>query len=141
MISINDTEGRITKRMRWIARIWSIPIIVTTLLLLIGYGWNLITIGQADPYAVPGTPFIEALPPILLMMGVLGLALAWRWEASGGTITLVFFVAAIIVLLVQRPATHDFYSAVIPYLIASIVAVPGILFLVCWWRSRSVQAG
>ena len=139
MTKVNDTGDRITKWIRWIARIWSAPIIVYSLMMLTGYAWNWMTIGKADPYAVEGYPLIEALPPILMFVSVLGLGIAWRWERLGGAITLVFHIATLLVLLIQRPITHDFYRSVIPYLISLVVVIPGILFLMCWWRSRKMR--
>jgi hypothetical protein len=115
--------------------------------MLTGYAWNWVTIGKADPYTVEGYPLVEALPPILMFLSVLGLGIlmflsvlglgiAWRWERLGGAITLVFQFAALLLLLIQRPITHDFYRSAIPYLMSTVIAIPGILFLVCWWRSR-----
>jgi hypothetical protein len=140
MTSVSDTGDRATKWIRWIARIWSSPIIVYALMMLAGYAWNLATIGVADPYAVEGVPPIEALPPILMFLSILGLGIAWRWEGLGGAITLVFIFAVLLLLLIQRPFTQDFHRWAIPYLMSMVIAIPGILFLVCWWRSRRVPA-
>ena len=136
MATINDTDDRKTKLIRRIARIWSVPIILYSLMMLTGYAWNWLTIGKADPYAVEGYPFVEALPPILMFLGVLGLAIAWRWERLGGVINLVFLLGVIVLLLITRPLTDDFSRFVIPYLMTIVIAIPGILFLVCWRRSR-----
>ena len=136
MAKVNDAGNRTIKRVRLFARIWSSPIIVYSLMMLAGYAWNWVTIGMADPYAVEGYPLTEALPPILMFVSVLGLCVAWRWERLGGTITLVFQVATLLLLLNQRLITHDFCWSVIPYLMSIVIAIPGILFLVCWWRSR-----
>ena len=140
MTNVSDTDDRTTKRIRLIARIWSAPIIVYSLMMFTGYFWNWVTIGTADPYAVEGYPFVEALPPILLFLGVLGLAIAWRWERLGGAINLVFLLAVIVLLLITRPLTDDFSRSVIPYLMTIVTAIPGILFLVYWRRSRKMPA-
>ncbi|MGB2897035.1 MAG: hypothetical protein WBB65_12815 [Anaerolineales bacterium] len=136
MANISDTGDRSTKWIRWIARIWSSPIIIYSLIMLAGYAWNMVTIGKADPYAVEGYPLVEAIPPILMFLSVLGLGIAWRWERLGGTISLVFLLATFLLLLIQRPITQDFNRSAIPYLMSAVIAIPGILFLVCWWRSR-----
>ena len=136
MAKISDTGDRGTKLIRRIARIWSAPIIVYSLMMLTGYAWNWLTTGKADPYAVEGYPFVEALPPIFMFLGVLGLAIAWRWERLGGVINLVFQSAVILALLITRPLTDDFSRFVIPYLMTIVIAIPGILFLVYWRRSR-----
>ena len=136
MMKDNDSRNRVTQWMRRIARIWGFPIIVYALLMFIGYVWNWVTIGVADPYAVEGYPPIEALPPILMFLSVLGLGIAWRWERLGGTITIVFQLAALSVLLIHTPITRDFPRSAVPYLMSLIITIPGILFLVCWRRSR-----
>jgi len=59
----NASRNRGTKWIRWIARIWSFPIIAYALLMFIGYAWNWATTGVADPHAVEGYPPTEALPP------------------------------------------------------------------------------
>ena len=136
-----------TKRIRKIAHIWATVIIVYTLLLLIGYAWSWLTTGKADPHSVEGTH-----PPILFL-GILGLPIAWRWEGLGGAIT-VFFVVAHLVEELIRWLTGDEIPRLIlwflsnnlpyswvyylmPYLIWMIIVTPGILFLICWYRSRS----
>ena len=104
--------------------------------MLIGYAWNWVTTGVADPYAVEDYPSIEGLPPTFMFLSVLGLGIAWRWERSGGTITIVFQIAALLLLLIHSPITRDFPRSAVPYLLSVIITTPGILFLVCWWRSR-----
>ncbi len=136
MANVSEPVDRATKWIRWIARIWSSPIIVFSLIMFIGYAWNWVTTGVADPYVVEGTSFVEALPPILMFLSVLGLGFAWRWERLGGTIALVFQLATLLVLLIQGPSTQDFSRSAVPYLMLIVVAIPGILFLVYWWRLR-----
>jgi hypothetical protein len=123
--------------MRWIARVWSVPIIVYALLMFAGYAWNWATTGVADPYAVEDVPVVEALPPILMFVSILGLAMAWRWERLGGTITIVLQLATLALLLITRPITLDFPRMAVPYLLSVIVAIPGVLFLACGWRSEN----
>ena len=129
------TNDRATKWMRWIARIWSIVIIGIALLMLIGYAWNWVTTGKADPHAVENYPPIENLPPLFMLLSVLGLGIAWRWEGLGGAIAVVFQLAMLPLLLIHWPITQD-SRFVAPYLILMTIATPGILFLVCWRRSR-----
>jgi hypothetical protein len=138
MTNDSDRIDRVTIWIRRIARIWSFPIIICSLIMLIGYAWNWVTIGKADPYAVEGYPLVEALPPILMFLSVLGLGIAWRWEGLGAAIALVFQLSTLILLLIQSPITEDFYRSAIPYLMLMVVAIPAILFLVYWWRSRGM---
>jgi len=132
----NGSRDRVTKRIRWIARIWGLPLIACALLVLVGYAWNWVTKGVADPYAVEDYPPIEAVPPILMFLSILGLGIAWRWERLGGTIAVVCQLATLPLLLILSPLTRDFPRLAIPYLLSMIVAIPGVLFLVCWWRSK-----
>ena len=136
MASTKYTGDRATKWIRWIARIWGTVIIGYALILLICYAVNWVTIGTADPHAVEGYPPIENLPPLLMFLSILGLGIAWRWEGLGGAINIVFCLATLpLLLLIRWPITLDL-RFVGPYLILMIIVTPGILFLVCWWRSR-----
>ena len=135
MANTKYANDRATKWMRWIGRIWSIVIIGIALLFLTGYAWNWVTTGKTDPHAVENYPPIENLPPLLMLLSVLGLGIAWRWEGLGGAITVVFQLAMLPLLLIHWPITQD-ARFVAPYLVLMTIATPGILFLVCWWRSR-----
>lgn len=136
MTKDNYSRDRAIKWIRWIARIWSFPIIVYALLLAGGYAWSWVTTGVADPYAVEDAPAIEALSPVLMFLGILGLAIAWRWERWGGTIAIAFQAAALFSLLILKPIARDFPRSGIPYLLWTIVTIPGVLFLICWWRTK-----
>jgi hypothetical protein len=103
---------------------------------LVGSAWNWVTGGVGDPYAVEDYPPIEVLPLIFMFLGILGLGIAWRWEQLGGTIVVVFQLAALVVLCIQSPLTRDFPRLAPPYLLSMIITVPGALFLACWWRSK-----
>ena len=125
-----QSMNKIEFRLRRIARIWSIVIIVFTLIMLIGYAVNWVKTGTADPYAMKDYPPIENLIPLTLILSVLGLGLAWRWEGLGGVINIGFYLANLAVhfwMISPRPY---------PYPIAIALLTPGILFLVCWWKSR-----
>lgn len=131
----NDRRNRASNWIRWGARIWSAPVIILALIFFIGYAWSWLTTGVADPHAVEDYPPIENLPPVFLLLSVLGLGLAWRWERQGGTIALLFQAAAVVALLLHRPIAGDFPRSAIPYLIVSVAAIPSVLFLVCSRRS------
>jgi len=122
---------------RWAARIWSAPIILYALLLFIGYSWNWLTTGTADPYAVNEVSFIEVLPPILMFLSAVALLVAWRWERVGSLAALGLQAVTIAILLVDRPPTDMSSRSVLPYLLTLIVIVPGALFWVHWRRAGS----
>ncbi len=137
MSKAHEKEARTTRWLRWIARIWSAPLIAFTVMMLIGYAWNWATLGTPDPYVVEGTSFIEALPPIFMFLSVLGLGAAWRWEGWGAAIALGFQLITVILLLVQGSNTDDAFRAAIPFLMVLVVFIPGVLFLVSWRLSRN----
>lgn len=132
-------EGRAPKRLRLVARIWSAPIILITFGIAVGNIWNWLTNGAADPYAVEGTSFIEALPPTLMFISAIGLALAWRWELFGAGFSLFVTAGLVIVLLIQRPPSGDLSSILIPYLLALVILIPGVLFLIYGLRSKAAR--
>ena len=137
MSNVDDTRDRATKRIRWIARIWGALIVIITLMILIGYAWNWVTPGTSDPYAAEDYPPIENLPPLFALLSALGLGIAWRWEGLGGAIAVVFNLAGLPVLLIHWPIAEGFPRYLVaPYGVWMIIAIPGILFLVCWWRTR-----
>jgi len=125
-------SNKTAKRIRLIARIISTPIIVYALIMMIGYGYNWITTGVADPYAVENYPFIENIPPILMFLAIVGLGIAWRWEKVGSTINLLFCALTLIVIPFTRDAL-DFRS-IMPMILVIIIAVPGVLFTMHWRR-------
>jgi hypothetical protein len=135
MTKLKKHSDIITKWIRLIARIWSVPVIAYALIMFIGHTVNLVTTGKADPYAVEDYPFIENLPPIFLFLAIIGLGIAWRFERLGGIINLIFCLTTLPILLIHWPITQD-TQYIIPYILMIIIAFPGILFLVHWWRSR-----
>jgi len=137
MTKIKKTSDRITKWIRRIARILSVPIIVYALIMLIGYTVSWITTGTADPHAVEDYPFIENLPPIFMFLAILGLGIAWRFEKFGGIMNLIFCLLTLPILLIHWPIIQEF-RFVVPYILLIIIALPGILFLVCWRRSGKI---
>ena len=140
MASADETGNRVTMWIRWIARIWGGLVLVFALLIFAGYASNWVTTGQADPHAAEDYPPIENLPPLLMFLAALGSGIAWRWEGLGGAITVASQLVALPVLLIHWPIADDFPRYLVaPYGIGMIVAIPGMLFLVCWWRSRELR--
>ena len=106
-------------------------------MIVAGYAWSWVTTGTADPNAVEDYPPIENLPPLFAILSVVGLGLAWRWEGVGGAIAVVFNLAGLPVLLIHWPLAHDFPRYLMaPYGVWMMIAIPGVLFLISWWRSR-----
>jgi hypothetical protein len=137
MPNVKATDDRGTRALRWIARIWGTIIVAIALLFIVGYAWSWVTTGTADPHAVEDYPPIENLPPLFAFFSILGLALAWRWEGLGGAIAVLFSLAMLPILLIHWPIAEDFPRFLIaPYGVWAVLLIPGILFLICWRRSK-----
>lgn len=137
MANGNEIRNGITRWIRWVARIWGGLVFLFALFVFVGYAYGWVTTGTSDPHAVEGYRPIENLPPLLMFLAALGSAIAWRWEGLGGAITVASQLVALPVLLVHWPITDGFPRYLVaPYGLWMIVAIPGILFVACWWRSR-----
>ena len=124
------------KWLRLVARIWSAPIILITFFIALGNLWSSLTNGGTDPNMVEGTTFFDALPPTLIWISAIGLALAWRWETIGGGFSLFFTAAVFIVLFLQGRSAADSISELIPFLLALVILIPGILFLLYGLKTK-----
>lgn len=129
-----SSQDRSPRWLRLIARIWSVPLIIVATFITASNIWSYLTDAPPDPYAVENATFLEALPPILLGISILGLALAWRWERMGGIFSVVFALGTMLVLLFERSGSGDLSRDLIPYLLTLIVIIPGILFVIYGWR-------
>ena len=125
-------------RLRKIARVWSLLLIIIVLFIVGGYFWNWITTGVADPYAVEDYPPIENFPPLLEVLAVIGLAIAWRWERLGGIINIISSLVVLSLLLIHWPITSNFPNYLLaPYGTWMIILIPGIFFVLCSYLSKS----
>ena len=116
-----------TRVLRKIARIWSGVIISLGILMFIAEIIESQTM-ELDPY-----PWFENLIPVTLGLAVVGLALAWKYEAIGGGMAVGF---SLVNLLLYIATGRERVGAVA--LILTPVVIPGILFLICWRRSRDI---
>ena len=133
-----DSADKATKRIRWTARIWSGIIVAYALLLVVGYSVNYITTGEADPYAVDDIPITEQLTPIFIFLAIFSLVIAWFKEKIGGILNLIFVALAIPFLYVHWPI-HEDPRFIMPYIVVMVVAIPGLLFLLCWKRTEKLE--
>jgi hypothetical protein len=117
---MNPNREKLFYIIRRVARIWSAVIIGLGILMFIGEIIESFTT-ELDPY-----PIYENLIPLTLFTGVLGLALAWRWEGLGSGITIVSLIVNLGVYLITG---RDAVGVVI--LILLPIFIPGLLFLVC----------
>jgi len=116
----NVRYSRITRAIRWTARILSIVIIGLELLLLIGEG-------------LYPTTTIEWLGLLFFPLGIsVGMVLAWWREGFGGSITVGSLLAFYVIHLAF---TNSFPKGWGWFLFS----VPGFLFLLCWYLSRNIK--
>jgi len=126
MANTGDGADRTTKWIRRIARAWSIVILTITLVMIIAH------LVVPEPSEVDYPP-IENLLVLMMCLSVLGLGIAWRWEGLGGAISVGFFLAHLAMYWVIRQKFFPLKALAI----LSPVLITGVLFLVCWWRTRS----
>jgi hypothetical protein len=102
--------------LRWIARLWSIPVFVLTLLIVFGQDTTI-----SSPETVPAEDwFLISFWPA----AVLGLGAAWRWERAGGIFTIaVLFLREAAWILIKGGWEVNFL------IVWLLVATPAVLFL------------
>ncbi|HKL76503.1 MAG TPA: hypothetical protein VJ881_10615 [Halanaerobiales bacterium] len=125
-------DPNIVSRVRKIARVWSLVLIIIVLFIIGGYFWNWITTGVTDPYAVEDYPPIENIPPLLEVVAVIGLAIAWRRERLGAIINILLSLLVFPILLIYWPISSNFLNYLLaPYGTWLLILIPGILFFLC----------
>jgi len=109
------------KVIRWIARILSLLVFVTTLSILF----------TPDPYATEPVPAEDWFLLSLWGVAILGLAIAWRWELVGGIITIAtMFIRELAWVILKGPWLASFL------IVWLFVVPPAILFLGAWRLER-----
>jgi hypothetical protein len=118
-----EKQRRVVFVVRWIARAWSIASIGLVLGFLVGEGFHPEQLTTA-----------QRLGFVFFPVGIcLGMILAWWKELLGGSIT----VGSLLVFY----AVHLASAGTPPKGWAWIAfAVPGFLFVLCWYRSRKATA-
>ncbi|UCG56394.1 MAG: hypothetical protein JSU70_16215 [Phycisphaerales bacterium] len=110
---------------RWVARIWSIPVLLFVAVMFAGE--------VLFPHATPPTSARDVVGLALFPFGVcLGILLAWRWEGLGGIICLASFFgfyAALGLFNGRLPRGPSF----------ALIAAPGFLSMASFLLRRSSQ--
>ena len=115
----------ISTRIRGVARIWSILVWLLALILVVG------TRNTPSASSLVNTP-LDILVPLSLLISLIGLGIAWRWEGFGILINMAFYLAILpIYWLLHREWIH--ISIMVGL---SPVILPGILFAFSWILSK-----
>jgi hypothetical protein len=108
-----DEAKRKWKVLRWVARIWSVPAILWSLAeILFPHG--------GDAYV----PWYDWVLLGLMGLAVIGLALAWRWEALGGWIAIAGYLLHVALWPIFRGSW-----AMTWLIFLAFVGAPGLLFV------------
>ena len=130
------------KELKWmllIARILSAIVIVVGLIIFSGYAGNFFETGIVDPYMAENYPFIENFPPLLSLVSITGLALAWKWMLVGSIIDILFCLINYFIYFIHWPLSENIRYLIAPYGINLLILIPGILFFIYWKRTRKKQ--
>ena len=116
-------KTKLLTRIRWVSRIWGIVYIVFFLFMLIGY----YIVDQPSPDETGNTLGAREIIAFIFVFGYFaGLILAWKWEGLGGLVAIACIIA--FALTIQN----------MPVSIYMLMTIPALLFLICWFLSRSI---
>jgi hypothetical protein len=110
--------------MRWIARLLALVATGLFVLFLVDFGSEVI---PALGWSPQGIPLL-----IGLVVGLVGLLIAWRWELVGGVMAVAGAVVTM-ALVCLGSGTDMLYCA---FLFTAPILIAGALYLACCWRKR-----
>ena len=115
----------IAKNLRGVARVWSVLVFILAVILVIGTRFE-------PPGNITSNAAFDSLIPLSLLVSMLGLAIAWRWENWGVLINILFYLAVVpLYWILHREWIH------ISIMVAlSPIILPGVLFAAAWFLSR-----
>jgi hypothetical protein len=112
------------KVVRWIARLWSILIIIATLIIFL----------SPDSYGNGPIPAVDKFLLSLILFALLGLLAAWRWELVGSIFTItVLFIRELAWVILKGNWLIGFL------LLWLLIAPPAVMFLIAWNRERRIE--
>jgi hypothetical protein len=119
----------IVSPIRGVARVWSALVWLLALILLVG------TRNSPSTSNLVNSP-LDILIPISLLISLIGLGIAWRWEGWGVVINIGFYLAILpLYWLIHQEWIH------ISILVGlSPVILPGVLFGVAWFLSKKEKS-
>ena len=115
----------IANNLRNVARVWSILVWLLALILIVGTRKGLSTsnLGNAP---------LDMLIPIALLISLVGLGIAWRWEGWGVLVNLSFYLLVLpLNWLLHQEWIHPSIMVGL-----SPVVLPGVIFAAAWLLSK-----
>ncbi len=82
-MSLAAKTTRKLKIIRWVARIWTIPVVILAVVVILTPNTN--GTGEA-------VHWLSSFFLVMYGIAVLGLVIGWRWELAGGLITIITLV-------------------------------------------------
>ena len=128
MISENLNYDKTTNTIHKIARIWSLVIFALALIIFIAETIE----AWMNPELFGTYPWYENLIPLSLSLGVIGLALAWRWEGFGSVLSIVCVIGNYVMYIAFGGSGRGLYF--VPLILLPVL-IPGNLFLISWLRT------
>jgi hypothetical protein len=125
MTSDSPRVFQIAQRIRSVARVWSVLVFILALILVIGTRF-------ATPTNVQVRNSVDSLISFSLLISMIGLGVAWRWEGWGALINIVFYLAVVPLYWLLHREWIDLSIMVG----LSPVILPGVLFAIAWYLSR-----
>ena len=122
-MSSTKNPARKLKIIRWIARIWTIPVVILALVAVLTSKQNAIS----DPEHWLSSFFL-----VMWGIAVLGLVIGWRWELAGGLITIVTLVMRDTLYIIMGGTWVENILFVWVPLIP-----PAVLFLIAWRMEKT----
>ena len=123
----NDSSrlSLIASRIRGVARVWSALVWLLALILVVGRR-------DAPSTSSPINAPLDVLIPISLLISLIGLGIAWRWEGWGVLINLGFYLAILPIYWLL----HGEWIHISIMVGLSPVILPGVLFALAWLLSK-----
>jgi len=88
------------------------------------------------PMTTPTNAPLDILIPFSLLISMMGLVIAWRWEGWGSLINIIFYLAIVPLYWVL----HQAWLHLSILVALSPVILPGVLFAVAWFLDRNVKS-
>ena len=123
-----STRSQIASRIRGVARVWSVLVFLLALILVIGTRFT--------PMATPANAPLDILIPFSLLISMIGLVIAWRWEGWGSLINISFYLA----IVPLYGMLHQEWLHLSILVALSPVILPGVLFSIAWFLDRKEKS-